>query len=103
MSIESAQAFLERMKTDEEFAKKISECKDVESHIALVNEEGFDFTKEEVLGLLQSELTDEELEGVSGGTVDDDFVGKHLGADGWDQATWENMGKYFGVWDGESV
>jgi predicted ribosomally synthesized peptide with nif11-like leader len=66
MSIESAQAFLERMKTDEEFAKKVSECKDAESGVAFVNEEWFDFTKEEVHGL-QSELTDEELEGVAGG------------------------------------
>lgn len=28
MSLESAKAFVERMKTDEDFGKKINECKD---------------------------------------------------------------------------
>ena len=44
MSIESAQAFIERMKTDEEFARKVTECADAKSRQAYVRGEGFDFS-----------------------------------------------------------
>jgi predicted ribosomally synthesized peptide with nif11-like leader len=36
MSIESAKAFLERMKTDEDFAQKVTACKDAETLRSLV-------------------------------------------------------------------
>ncbi|MBW4054612.1 MAG: Nif11-like leader peptide family natural product precursor, partial [Proteobacteria bacterium] len=48
MSIESAQAFLERMKSDEEFAKNVTEYKDYEASMSYVKEAGFEFTLEEV-------------------------------------------------------
>ncbi|MBW4055855.1 MAG: Nif11-like leader peptide family natural product precursor [Proteobacteria bacterium] len=67
MSIESAQAFLERMKTDEEFAKNVTEYKDFEASMSYVKEAGFEFTLEEVKALT-SELTDEMLDQVSGGS-----------------------------------
>ena len=66
MSIESAQAFLERMKTDEEFAKNVTECKDAEARIAYVKEAVFEFTIEEIKGVA-SELTDDMLDNVAGG------------------------------------
>ncbi|MDD2582925.1 MAG: Nif11-like leader peptide family natural product precursor [Desulfuromonadaceae bacterium] len=66
MSIESAQAFLERMKTDEEFAKIVMACSDTESRITCVKEAGFDFTIEEIAGL-QGELSDGDLDHVAGG------------------------------------
>ncbi|MDD2582922.1 MAG: Nif11-like leader peptide family natural product precursor [Desulfuromonadaceae bacterium] len=66
MSIESAQTFLERMKTDEEFAKNVMACKDAESRKAYVKEAGFDFTPEEALEL-RGELTDDQLDVIAGG------------------------------------
>jgi predicted ribosomally synthesized peptide with nif11-like leader len=58
MSMESAKAFMERMKNDEEFRKKVNECKDAEARKALVVNEGFDFTVEEIkfFGVELSEL-----------------------------------------------
>ncbi|MDD2582924.1 MAG: Nif11-like leader peptide family natural product precursor [Desulfuromonadaceae bacterium] len=66
MSIESAQAFLERMKTDEEFAKNVTECKDSEARRSYVKEAGFDFTPEEALEL-RGELSDGQLDLIGGG------------------------------------
>jgi len=66
MSIESAKAFIEGLKNDEDFAKKVGECKDKEDRMAFVRAAGYDFTKEEIAEA-QGELTDDELEGVAGG------------------------------------
>ncbi|MBW4054613.1 MAG: Nif11-like leader peptide family natural product precursor [Proteobacteria bacterium] len=67
MSIESAQAFIERMKSDEEFAKNVTECKDSEARMSYVKEAGFEFTLEEVKAV-SSELTDDVLDNVVGGS-----------------------------------
>jgi len=66
MSIESANAFIERMKTDEEFAKKIMAETTAESRMELARGEGFDFTAEE-MRQSSDDLTDEELDAVAGG------------------------------------
>ena len=66
MSIESAKLFIDRMKTDEVFAKKVNECKDSESRNSFANAEGFDFTVEEIKEA-GSELSVEEMEQVAGG------------------------------------
>lgn len=66
MSIESAKSFFERIKTDEEFAKKVKECKDAEARMAFVKAAGFDFTVEEIKGI-QGKLSDDELDAVAGG------------------------------------
>jgi predicted ribosomally synthesized peptide with nif11-like leader len=66
MSIESAKAFVERMKTDEDFAKNVTECPDNEARKTFVKAAGFDFTMDEVKEVA-SELTEEELDGVAGG------------------------------------
>lgn len=66
MSIESAKAFIERMKTDEDFNNRVSTAEDKEARIAFVKANGFDFSAEDIKDV-NSELTDEELDGVAGG------------------------------------
>jgi len=72
MSMESAKAFMERIKTDEDFRNKVNECKDQEARKAFVKQAGYGFTKDD-LELAKAELIDDELSDVSGG--DDDFFG----------------------------
>ncbi len=68
MSIESAKAFLERMKTDEDFRKEVGEIATAEERMAFVTAAGFDFTKEELKNVQEKmQLTDDELELVGGG------------------------------------
>jgi len=67
MSIESAKAFIERMKSDAAFRKSVNGASDPE---ALVKEAGFDFTKEELREVREEigqELSDEALRDVAGG------------------------------------
>ncbi|MEL1134039.1 Nif11-like leader peptide family natural product precursor [Desulfitobacterium sp. THU1] len=66
MSIESAKAFMEKMKTDQDFAKKVMAAKDAEERRVLVKEEGFDFSAEELKDL-GDEMSDSELDAVAGG------------------------------------
>lgn len=66
MSIESAKTFIERMNTDEEFAKKIVEATTAESRMELMHGEGYSATAEEI-GQAIGELTDDELDLVTGG------------------------------------
>ena len=66
MSIESAKLFIEKMKTDEEFAKTIIAETSTETRMTLAHDAGFTFTAEEIKQVT-SELTDEELDYVAGG------------------------------------
>jgi predicted ribosomally synthesized peptide with nif11-like leader len=66
MSIESARVYVERLKTDEEFGKRIIEADDAESRKKIIQSEGFDFTKEDI-DTVASKLSDEELSDVSRG------------------------------------
>ena len=66
MSIESAKAFLERMKNDEDFRTSVGEIATSEERLEYVKKAGFDFTKEEIT-TLKDELSDEVLKSVSGG------------------------------------
>ena len=66
MSIESTKALIERIKTDEDFAEKVGECKDADARMAFVRAAGYEFTQEEIAGA-QGELTDDELQQVAGG------------------------------------
>jgi predicted ribosomally synthesized peptide with nif11-like leader len=66
MSIESAKAFLERVKNDEDFRKELGEQASAEERMKFVKAQGFDFTKEEI-NSLNKELSDEELDAVAGG------------------------------------
>ncbi len=66
MSIESARAFLERIRKDENFRSRVGEKETAEQRMEFVRSEGFDFAKEE-LDEVQSELGDSELDAVAGG------------------------------------
>jgi predicted ribosomally synthesized peptide with nif11-like leader len=56
MSIDSAKAFVERMKTDGEFRKRVAEAESPEVRARILKYEGFDFTDEE-LDSLRNEVT----------------------------------------------
>ncbi len=66
MSIESAKAFIERMKTDEEFARQVSNQKDNETRMKFVLAEGFNCTGEEIKKATE-DLSEVDLERVTGG------------------------------------
>jgi predicted ribosomally synthesized peptide with nif11-like leader len=66
MSIESAKAFIERMKTDEEFAKKVIDIQDADARMALAKAEGFEFSTVE-MEAIKVQLSDNELDMVVGG------------------------------------
>ncbi|MBT3255627.1 MAG: Nif11-like leader peptide family natural product precursor [Deltaproteobacteria bacterium] len=66
MSIESAKAFIDRMKTDEEFRNRVTATKTVEERKAIVEAEGFEFSAEDIEEGKNS-LSEDELEIVSGG------------------------------------
>ena len=79
MSIESAQAFIEKMQTDSDFRERVVALKSREQRRSFINNEGYDFTKEEFEQAKQKfaiettssdgELSDEDLENVAGGRV----------------------------------
>jgi len=66
MSIESAKAFIERMKADENFKNRVIGAETAEARKAIVDEEDFDFTKEEIRSVT-SHLSDEEVDAVARG------------------------------------
>ncbi len=66
MSIESAKAFLERVKNDEDFRKELEGQVSMEERMKVAKAQGFDFTKDEI-GEVHDSLTDQELEEVAGG------------------------------------
>ena len=68
MSIESAKAFLEEVKNDEDFRKSVGEIATVEERMEYVKRAGFDFTKEN-LNTASSELSDDDLAVVAGVAV----------------------------------
>jgi len=67
VSIESAKAFIERMKTDEDFAKKVIACKGAEARMAFVKAAGFEFTAAEI-DKVKGTMSDAELAAVAGGS-----------------------------------
>lgn len=71
MSMESAKLFIARMKSDEDFSRQVRDCKDAETRMAFVRQEGFDFTAAEIRQAGE-ELSDSELDEVAGGTFGDD-------------------------------
>jgi predicted ribosomally synthesized peptide with nif11-like leader len=66
MSEASAKAFFERVRDDEEFSKRLSDASSKEERWAMIEAEGFEFTKEEFESHRAS-LSEEELEHVVGG------------------------------------
>ena len=66
MSKESAKAFIEKIKSEEEFAKRVTGAASREERAEIAKSEGFDFTPEE-LKAVTGELSVEELEAVACG------------------------------------
>ena len=66
MSIDQAQAFIEKVKNDEDLAKRLSDAQDSESKLEIARQEGFEFDLEEA-NKAKEELSDEKLDRVAGG------------------------------------
>ncbi len=66
MSIESAKAYFERVKNDEDFRKELEGQASVEERMKFAKAQGFDFTKEEIREVREG-LSEEELDGAAGG------------------------------------
>ena len=69
MSEEQLKAFLEKVKTETSLQEKLKTAADIEAVVAIAKEAGFmiwavEFKK------AQSEISEEELENVSGGNID---------------------------------
>ncbi|TCJ17205.1 Nif11-like leader peptide family natural product precursor [Parasulfuritortus cantonensis] len=60
MSATSARAYIERMRNDELFARRVLACADAEQRTALVRAEGYDFSRAEI-GVLAQGLNDDLL------------------------------------------
>jgi len=67
--MESAKAFIEKMNTDEDFRKKVVECKDSDERKSYVSKEGFEFEVEE-LKMTRSHLSDHNLNSAVAGSGD---------------------------------
>ena len=66
MSEEQLKAFLEKVKTETSLQEKLKTAADIEAVVAIAKEAGFMISVEE-FKKAQSEITEEELEGVAGG------------------------------------
>ncbi len=68
MSIESAKAFIEKVKTDEDFKSKLAQLQDGQARLDFAKEAGFDFSADEIAkAKAEQGLSDEELDSVAGG------------------------------------
>ncbi|MCP4289399.1 MAG: Nif11-like leader peptide family natural product precursor [Gammaproteobacteria bacterium] len=72
MTIESAKAYLERLRNDEDFRKEVSELSSPEDRTKFVKDNGFDFSKEHI-EQVKLELSDDELDMEGGGLIPFDW------------------------------
>ena len=68
MSEEQLKAFLEKVKTDTSLQEKLKAAADANAVAAIAKEAGFSISVDD-LAKAQSEISEEELEGVAGGTI----------------------------------
>ena len=66
MSEEQLKAFLEKFKADTSLQEKLKAASDADAVVAIAKEAGFSISAED-LTKAQSEVSDEELEGATGG------------------------------------
>jgi predicted ribosomally synthesized peptide with nif11-like leader len=66
MSVEHARLFIEKMKSDEAFAKRVMAIEDVAERLACIQSEGFDCSEAEIKEV-SGELSDEDMDGLVGG------------------------------------
>lgn len=85
MSVESAKACLEKLRADADFAAKLEKAGDDAGRVKIIEDAGFDFTKEDfkeaAAEMAPEELSDKDLEAVAGGS----------------SGTWVSMGTSTGV------
>ena len=70
MSEEQLKAFLEKVKGDTTLQEKLKAAVDADAVTAIAKEAGFSISADDLKNA-QSELSDEELEGVAGGHIGD--------------------------------
>ena len=68
MSEEQFKAFLEKVQSDTSLQEKLKAAADANAVAAIAKEAGFSISADDLTTKAQSELSDEELEGVAGGT-----------------------------------
>ena len=68
MSEEQLKAFLEKVKADTSLQEKLKAASDANAASAIAKEAGFSISADEFTKAQSTELSDEELEGVAGGT-----------------------------------
>lgn len=73
MSLESAKVYLKQFSTDADFRASLESATTPEARKSIINEAGYDFSRDEVQSLAleatQGQLTEQELEAVSGGRM----------------------------------
>ncbi len=67
MSEEQLKAFLEKVKGDTSLQEKLKAAADADAVAAIAKEAGFSISADDLTNKDQSELSEEELEGVAGG------------------------------------
>ena len=83
MSEEQLKAFLEKVKADTSLQEKLKAAADADAVTAIAKEAGFSISADD-LTMAQSEISDEELEGVAGGWNDNCNTGSSV--HGWGDA-----------------
>ena len=68
MSVDQLKAFLEKVKADTSLQEKLKAASDADAVVSIAKEEGFSISVDDLKNV-QSELSDEELEGLAGGTA----------------------------------
>jgi predicted ribosomally synthesized peptide with nif11-like leader len=68
MSLDQARLFIEKMKSDEAFAKRVMGIEDVAGRLACIQSEGFDCSEAEIMEV-SGELSDKDLDAAGGGST----------------------------------
>ena len=67
MSEEQLKAFIEKVQGDDSLQEKLKAAADTDVVVAIAKEAGFSISADDLNKAQQSEISDEELEGVAGG------------------------------------
>ena len=71
MSEEQLKAFLEKVKGDTSLQEKLKSAGSNEAALEIAKEAGFSITEEDIQSMQSVEVSDDELEGATGGGRDD--------------------------------
>lgn len=82
MSTEQLASLLARLKDDTALVEKLKSASDLDAALSIAKEAGFDVSKadwETYQGLNSSELSEEDLDGISGGLVSNMYKASNCG------------------------